>query len=174
MGIKSALMTTAHEDNTGNPIQRGGEPATPLDYGSGHVLRPGVRPGPRLRLRLVDWLPYLCGSASSAATTPLLRPMPAIDPSDLNYPTSRSAPLAGTQTVTRTVTNGQHGSGVAVPSLLALPAGFTGSVSPSKVTIPPLQSRTVKVTLTRTHRDLWRSGPSGRLTAHGQARPHGP
>ncbi|KAI9154241.1 hypothetical protein LWI28_023242 [Acer negundo] len=36
--IKSAIMTTAIvNDNTGGPIQSGAGPATPFDFGSGHL-----------------------------------------------------------------------------------------------------------------------------------------
>lgn len=57
--------------------------------------------------------------------------------------------LAGQQTGTRTLTNVESRASQYDLSVDA-PAGFTASVSPSKVTIPPGQSRSFTVTLTRT------------------------
>ena len=57
MWIKSALMTTATTlTNRGNPIKRGANNATPLDYGSGHV-RPAqaFNPGLVYDSSYVDW-----------------------------------------------------------------------------------------------------------------------
>ena len=95
-------------DNTGQPIQRVGN-ATPLNFGAGHVVPAGAfDPGlvydsdfdgldpVRLRHRPV---PAHQWSRRSA------RRCPPIDPSDLNYPSIAVGDLAGTQTVTRTVTN---------------------------------------------------------------------
>ena len=62
MWIKSALMTTATTlTNRGNPIKRGANTATPLDYGSGHV-RPAqaFSPGLVYDSSYVDWLAYGC------------------------------------------------------------------------------------------------------------------
>ena len=72
-----------------------------------------------------------------------------MDPSDLNYPSIAVGQLAGQQTVTRTLTN-VEGRASQYDLSVDAPSGFTATVSPSKVTIPPGQSRSFKVTLTRT------------------------
>ena len=151
--VKSALMTTATTlDNQGKPIQRAGKDATPLDYGSGHVRpAPAFNPGVVFDADSSDWIAYGCaiGQVQLITNAGFCDTLPAMDPSDLNYPSIAIGQLAGQQTVTRTLTNVE---GRASQYALAVdaPAGFTATVSPSKVTIPPGQSRSFKVTLTRT------------------------
>ena len=109
MEVKSALMTTASTtDNTGaairpTPVARPG-PAR-LRLRAGHAER-AVDPG------LVYDSTRSTGSASCAAAASSPRRQrrlrdvgSAIDPSDLNTPNIAIGALAGTQTVTRTVTN---------------------------------------------------------------------
>jgi subtilisin family serine protease len=153
MWVKSALMTTATTlDNQGKPIQRSGKDATPLDYGSGHV-RPAeaFNPGVVFDSDVNDWIAYGCsiGQIQLITAAGYCDTLPAMDPSDLNYPSIAVGQLAGQQTVTRTLTNVESRASQYALSVDA-PAGFTATVSPSKVTIPPGQSRSFKVTLTRT------------------------
>ena len=69
MRVKSALMTTATTlTNQGNPIQRAGADASPLDYGSGHV-----RPAPAFDPGLV----YDSGPLELGLLRLLDRPVPA-------------------------------------------------------------------------------------------------
>ena len=153
MWVKSALMTTATTlDNEGKPIQRAGKDATPLDYGSGHV-RPAeaFNPGVVFDSDVNDWIAYGCsiGQIQLITEAGYCDTLPKIDPSDLNYPSIAVGQLAGQQTVTRTLTNVEGRASQYALSVDA-PTGFTATVSPSKVTIPPGQSRSFKVTLTRT------------------------
>src|SRR6478735_8283060 len=153
MWVKSALMTTATTlDNQGKPIQRSGKDATPLDYGSGHV-RPAesFNPGVVYDSDVNDWIAYGCsiGQIQLVTRAGFCDTLPKIDPSDLNYPSIAVGQLTGSQTVTRTLTNVESRASQYDLSVKA-PSGFTASVSPSKVTIPPRQSRSFKVTLTRT------------------------
>ncbi len=151
MAIKSAIMTTATDkDNTGQAIQRLGD-ATPFDYGSGQV-QPALafEPGVVFDSGIVEWFQYACaidqlqlvGGAGICAS------LPAIDPSDVNSPSSAIGALAGKQTVTRTVTN-VSGRSEKYRPVVTLP-GFTTTVSPSEVHVLPGRTATFTVTFTRT------------------------
>ncbi|KNX38370.1 S8 family peptidase [Luteipulveratus halotolerans] len=151
--VKSSLMTTATTlDNEGKPIQRAGKDATPLDYGAGHV-RPAqsFNPGLVYDAGITDWLKYSCGIDQLQLVTEdgTCDQIGRIDPSDLNYPSIAIGDLAGTQTVKRTVTN-VEGRATQYTASVQAPAGFTATVTPSTLTIPPGQSRSFTVTLTRT------------------------
>jgi subtilisin family serine protease len=153
MWIKSALMTTATtKDNTGQPIQQPLGNATPINYGSGHVVpRSSFDPGLVYDSTPEDWFKYGCalnqfqlvtdpGACAAAGT---------IDPSDLNYPSISVGDLAGKQTVTRTVTNVTKKIGIYHIDVTA-PAGFTAKVSPQFLLLLPGWKASYKVTLTRT------------------------
>jgi hypothetical protein len=163
MEIKSALMTSATTlDNTGQPIQRAGAEATPLDYGAGHV-RPvkAFSPGLVYASTAVDWIRYGCGIGQFQLITDpsFCASYGSIDPSNLNYPSIAVGSLAGTKTVTRTVTNISDRGERYVASVKA-PAGFTATVKPSSMTVPPGASKSFTVTLTRTTAtlDAWAFG----------------
>lgn len=153
--IRSALMTTATDrDNTGQQIgwQLGGD-ASPFNYGAGEIV-----PGPSFDPGLVydsgfdEWIAYTCGigqlqlvySADNCAP----EAYGSIDPSDLNYPSIAVNDLAGSQTVTRTVTNVSQKASKYTAEIEA-PAGFDVKVSPRSFTIPAKGSVTYKVTITR-------------------------
>ena len=151
MWIKSALMTTASPlDNKGLPIQRGGKVATPLDYGNGHVA-PGraFDPGLVYDSGPVDWARYGCGTGQFLGWS-RCETSGSIDPSNLNYPTIAVSDLAGSQTVTRTVTNTSVDQAAQYTPTVVVPSGFTAKVNVTKLTVPPLQSRSFSVTFTRT------------------------
>jgi subtilisin family serine protease len=158
--VKSALMTTASPtDQTGAPIQRvqsgGAVPATPLDYGAGHV-----RPGPAFDPGFVydsgplEWAQFVCGvgeawligEQSENGCRGVIDP---VDPSDLNYPSIAVGDLAGTQTITRTVTNTTNQSSVYFANVKA-PPGVKVTVTPSALTVLPRRSATFRVEITRT------------------------
>ncbi|MDT4989362.1 MAG: hypothetical protein QOI74_3456, partial [Micromonosporaceae bacterium] len=63
MALKSAMMTTASQlDNEGQPIQRAGAAATPLDFGAGHLTpAPAFDPGLVYDSDPFDWFRYTCG-----------------------------------------------------------------------------------------------------------------
>ncbi|HEY5848079.1 MAG TPA: S8 family serine peptidase [Microlunatus sp.] len=158
MWIKSALMTTATTlTNRGNPIKRGANTATPLDYGSGHV-RPAqaFSPGLVYDSSYVDWLAYGCAIGQIQLVTPagFCNQLPAIDPSDFNSPSIAVASLAGSQTVTRTFTNTSPDQASQYKPTVQAPPGTTVKVSTSKVTVPPLQSRSFSLRITRTDAPL--------------------
>jgi hypothetical protein len=154
MAIKSAIMTTATTlDNTGQPIQRAGVNATPLDFGAGHIRPPAAfDPGLVYESGPIDWLQYSCGNGEhlvlgdGSDVCPLVG---EIDPSDLNYPSITVGDLAGKQTMTRTVTNTTTAASVYVPKVEA-PAGFTVKVTPAVLTVLPRRSATYTIEITRT------------------------
>jgi subtilisin family serine protease len=154
MWVKSALMTTATTlDNQGKPIQRAGKDATPLDYGNGHVVAgEAFDPGVVYDSTDVDWVRYGCGIGQFQLVTAasFCQRMGSIDASNLNYPSIAVAGLAGSQTVTRTLTNTSVDQASQYKPTVAAPAGFTATVNVDKLTIPPQQSRSFTVTFTRT------------------------
>jgi hypothetical protein len=152
MKIKSAMMTTASTlDNKGNPITTDtGGPAGAFDYGSGQVTpNSAVDPGLVYNSRFRDWIRYLCGSGQLAATGSSCTTYGSADPSNLNTPNIAIGQLAGSQTVTRTVTDVSPGNRkyrVAIES----PPGVSVSVVPSVVKFDGDHRASYKVTFKRT------------------------
>ena len=141
---KSALMTTANPKVRDNDrVSR----ADPFDTGSGHV-RPGkvskpssmFNPGIVYDAGFLDYLGFLCGTGALCA-------VPAVDPSDLNYPSIGVGALAGAQTVTRTITSVADRPLTWTASVEA-PSGYDVVVEPSTVTLAPGAKATFTVTIT--------------------------
>ncbi|KAF8396405.1 hypothetical protein HHK36_018024 [Tetracentron sinense] len=112
--IKSAMMTTATVlDNTGGPIVKdpNGSPATPFDYGSGHVNPiAALDPGLVYDFDSKDIIDYLCGTGATpnqlewilrVSVTCKYLPTPAYN---LNYPSIGVANMLRSVSVLRTVT----------------------------------------------------------------------
>lgn len=134
--VKSALMTTAAD------IRRFG----PFDEGSGQVTpNSALRPGLVYDAGFNDYLGFLCGTGQLDIPDCSLV---EIDPSDLNTPNISIGDLAGSQTVTRTVTN--VGPAATFTPRVTAPPGITVTVSPTSLSIPSGQSQTFTVTFTRT------------------------
>jgi len=147
MAIKSALMTTAYQTTrTGATGQVFGNP---FSFGAGHVdATRALNPGLVFDSNFGDWLGFLCGTQlpTSFCTD---AGVPVLDPSDLNVPSVAIGDLAGTQTVTRTVTNvsGQRATfTVAVSGL----AGMSVTVSPASFTLNPGATQKIAITITNT------------------------
>jgi len=152
--IKSAMMTTARDtQDSGDPIQRSGADASPLDFGAGEV-----QPGPSYNPGLVydagwnDWLNYACAIGQNSGCTE------DIDPSDLNYPSISIGDLAGAQTVTRTVTD-VTGEGGTYNVEVEAPAGITVDV-PASIEVPANGSASFEVgfTVTSAEPNAWHFG----------------
>ncbi|HEY6738790.1 MAG TPA: S8 family serine peptidase, partial [Actinopolymorphaceae bacterium] len=151
MWIKSALMTTARQtDNRGEPIQRAGADATPLDVGAGHVNPPAAfEPGLVYDSGAADWVAYMCAIGQGQLVEAPCGDVADIDPSDLNTPSIAIGDLAGVQTLTRTVTNPGKRAGVYRAEVDA-PEGTKVTVRPSRLVVPPKSSRTFTVRIERT------------------------
>ncbi|KAL1814270.1 hypothetical protein DCAR_0626692 [Daucus carota subsp. sativus] len=160
--IKSALMTTSTTlDRAGRPLQAqqysGSQtvslvPATPFDYGSGHVNpRAALDPGLIFDAGYQDYLGFLCttpGIDSHEIQNYTSSPCNYTlgHPSNLNSPSITISHLVGTRTVTRTVTN------VAEEETYVITARMEPAVAiatnPSAMTLRPGASRKFSVTLT--------------------------
>ncbi len=168
---RSALMTTAHQDVVDNDRV---SPADPFDMGSGHV-RPGranqkgsaFQPGLVYDAGLFDYFGFLCDVfpgifANPTGTCGALEGLGIpTDASDLNYPSIAVADLAGSQTVTRTVTSvAKEGANRTYNVSVDAPPGYSVSVSPSSFRLRRGQSATYEVTITNVSAPVgeWRFG----------------
>ena len=153
MAIKSAMMTTARQtDDSGQPIQWSQGDATPLNYGAGEVVPSrSYNPGLVYDSNRRDWYNYACaiGQLQLVGGAGYCAGAPAVDPSDLNYPSIAVGDLTGTQTVTRTVTNVGQGP-MTYAAQVEAPAGTEVSVVPSTITVKANGKATFTVTITRT------------------------
>jgi subtilisin family serine protease len=160
MMVKSAMMTTASQtDNAGKPIlgPDGVTNATPLNFGAGHVTPAAMfDPGLVYDSGLVDWVQYGCGigQIQLVFAASVCQSFGSIDPSNLNYPTIAVGDLAGSQTITRTVTNVMTDAAGIYDAQVQAPAGTTVKVSPSHLAVPPGKSASFSVTITRTNAPL--------------------
>ncbi|GAB2692049.1 S8 family serine peptidase [Thalassiella azotivora] len=139
MAVKSAMMTTAYDLKNAD----GSTDTNLFNQGAGHVdptrfLNPGLvyESGPD------EWLAFLQGQGFDLGIPDL----EGIDPSDLNQPSVAVGSLAGTQTITRTVTAvtpGLYRAKVDVP-------GMNVRVVPSVLNFTqPGQSKTFQIRISR-------------------------
>ena len=168
MMIKSALMTSAFDvlmapsEGPTSPTLCAPRAAGTPDYcwlafsqGAGHVApNKAARPGLVFDSDEDDWLAFMCGAAPGAIQDPrlcsrLARRGLSFDASDLNVPSIAIGDMAGSQTVTRTVTNVGRSRATYTASVVGM-AGIDVTVSPATFTIRPGKSRTFTVTFTRT------------------------
>ena len=134
---RSALATTA------DPVASASAEAAIFNTGSGHVNpTKSLDPGLVYDAGWDDYIAFLQGQR-------LVGGGPGIDASDLNQPSIAIGGLAGTQTVTRRVTN-VAGSAATYTAALTVPAGFTAVVSPASFTINPGETKSYTVSFTRT------------------------
>ncbi|MGH8496943.1 MAG: S8 family serine peptidase [Gammaproteobacteria bacterium] len=150
---RSALMTTARQD-----LRKtfGEEAADPFDIGAGFIVPDDAfEPGLAYDAGLLDYLAFLCGAENQAdvvgqGTCDALESSGfSLDSSDLNLPSIGIAELAGTQSITRTVTNVGATSGSFQVSVEE-PSGIDVSVSPSIISVDAGESASYEVTFTAT------------------------
>src|SRR5690606_12351549 len=100
---------------------------------------------------IVDWAAYACaiGQWELAFASPTCADLPAVDASDLNYPSISVGDLPGKQTITRTVTD-VTGVGGTYTFDIDAPEGTTVTVSPETLTVPADGTATYEVTITAT------------------------
>lgn len=166
---RSALMTTARQD-----LKKtfGDNPADPFDIGAGHIVPASAfDPGLAYDADLFDYVRFMCGSEfqSQIFTAGTCNAFGSIDSSDLNLPSIGIGTLAGSQTVTRTVTSVASDNGnMSYTVSIDAPPGTTVSVSPSSFKLKPGQSATYEVTITATEAAVLDKWTFGSLTwTHG-------
>ena len=134
--IKSAMMTTAY--NTKNAA--GATVTDPFTQGAGHVdPTKYFAPGLLYLNGLDDWSGYIQGIGYDVGVAP-------IDASNLNLASIAIGSLAGSQSVTRTVTSTRAGTFTAAANV----SGIDAVVSPSTLTFGAAgESKSYTVTFTR-------------------------
>jgi hypothetical protein len=167
--IRSAMMTTAHQDVVDNDRM---SPADPFDMGAGHIDPGGewskdsiTQPGLAYDAGLFEYAAFTCGADWGVFTPGSCEFLESIgvptDPSDLNYPSIGIAELAGSQTVVRTVTSvaKEHGNRTYDVSVDA-PPGYDVTVAPSTIELRRGESATYHVTITNNSAPIgeWRFG----------------
>jgi hypothetical protein len=174
--IKSAMMTTAYQTTrSGTEGQIGG----PFDLGAGHVApNPAMDPGLVFDADFDDYLGFLCGTQLPAASC-TDSGVPVLAPSDLNVPSIAIGALAGSRTVTRTVTNVSGKPATFTASTSGL-TGIDVSVSPPSFALAPGASQTLEITFENESAPLnayrsgaieWASGLGHRVRIPTVARP---
>ncbi len=148
MMIKSALMTSAGDVLDGPNTSAG----VIFRQGAGHVSpNDAASPGLVYDSGFDDWIAFLCGATNGinpANCNALAAAGFSLDASDLNVASIAIGDLAGSQTITRTVTNVGRSATFTV-STTGLP-GFNVAVTPSALTLRRGQSKSYTVTFTRT------------------------
>ena len=167
MAIKSALMTTGYDvlDSFTGTAASDASALKAFAQGAGHVDPPkAVDPGLVYDSDALDWFAFLCGATNGvgAGTCNALAGLGySFDRSDMNLASIAVGDLAGTQTVTRRVTNVSRKA--STYSWSASISGIDVAVSPSTLTLAPGQTAEYEVTFTRTTADLNRY-TAGQLT----------
>lgn len=154
---KSAIMTTSRQDVTKEDAATA---ADPFDMGAGHIA-PGARvhkgsafqPGLTYDAGLFEYAAFTCGAELGVFSPGSCGFLDSIgvpsDASDLNLPSIGIADLAGSQTVTRTVTSVADEKGWRTYTVsVDAPAGYDVEVSPSTFSIKSGQSASYEVTIT--------------------------
>lgn len=145
MAIKSALMTTAYDVKDATSAA-----AKAFSQGAGHVdPNRAVNPGLVYDSSWNDWLAFLCGSTKAvgaASCDALTKAGYSTDASDMNVPSIAIGDLAGSQTVTRKVTN-VSGKAATFTAKASVP-GFKVTVSPATLTLKKGETAKFTVTIT--------------------------
>lgn len=149
MAVKSAMMTTAKDlTDTKNPF----------DGGAG-MVRPNafLNPGLAYESDFDDWADFLSGQGVTVGGEPFTDT--PIKASNLNVPSIAVNNLAGKETVRRSVTNVDDRTSTYTASVQRL-KGVDVVVKPASLTIAPGETKSFKVTFSRTTAafDAYRSG----------------
>ena len=161
MAIKSALMTTGGDVLDGPNTN----PLVIFRQGAGHV-RPNnaADPGLVFDSGFNDWLGFLCGTQLPAANCTAAG-VPVLNPSNFNGASIAIGALAGSQTVTRTVTNVGSSAETYTPAVAGM-TGVTVTVLPTSLTVPKGGKASFTVQFTRTTAAL-NAYTGGQLTLSG-------
>jgi subtilisin family serine protease len=164
---KSALMTTAYQSVKDNDRV---SQADPFDMGAGHI-NPGGRwrrgsitePGLVYDAGLFEYAAFTCGmewGVFSPGSCAFLESIGVpTNPVDLNLPSIGVSEVAGSQTVTRTVTSIASGTQT-FKAKVSAPPGYSVTVTPNQLTLNPGDSATFEVTITNNSAPVgeWRFG----------------
>jgi subtilisin family serine protease len=167
MMIKSALMTTGTDvlDGPNN------SPTVIFSQGAGHIKpNSAADPGLVYNNSFNDWLAFLCGTSDrpgvgESTCTALQNAGFSLNPSDLNVASLAIGDLAGTETLTRKVTNVTNTAGTYNATVTGM-SGVTALVTPSSLTLAPGETGSFTVAFTRTTAALnqYSTASSGQLT----------
>jgi hypothetical protein len=148
MAVKSSLMTSASDVLDGPNTN----PLVIFRQGAGHIKpNSAADPGLVYDAGFVDWLAFLCGTTTAVnptSCTTLKNAGFSFDPSDYNSASIAIGDLAGTQTVTRKVTNVGSAAATYTASVTGL-AGVSAVVTPASLTLNPGQTKSYTVGFTR-------------------------
>jgi len=154
---RSAMMTTARQNLT---TQFSDAPATPFEIGAGHVVpNDTFDPGLAYDVGLSDYAAFTCGNNArlfeDAVCDFLALEGRSFDGSELNLPSIGIGELAGTQTITRTVTNvdeedpnRRRQRATRYNVVVDAPPGVDVVVSPRRLRLRPGESADYTVTFT--------------------------
>jgi hypothetical protein len=151
MAIKSALMTTARDVLDGPDT----DPSVIFSQGAGFVKpNAALDPGLVFDSNAYDWYGFLCGSGEVPTYyCTSYWGIPVVTADSLNTPSIAIGTLAGTQTVTRRVTNVTDRTSTYTASITGM-SGFTVGFSPKRLIVGPGQTKTFTVTFKRTNAAL--------------------
>lgn len=136
MAMKSALMTTGYDVKDADVSTA----ARIFRQGAGHVSpNSAADPGLVFDSSFGDWLGFLCSAQPGGGCGGV----PAQDPSDFNSASIAVGALAGSQTVTRTVTNVDDTAATYTASVVA--PGLKVTTTPSTLNLQPGQSAAVAI-----------------------------
>jgi subtilisin family serine protease len=159
--IKSALMTTAHQDLS---LPNNVAATNPFDYGAGHIVpNEALNPGLVYDVSDDEYDAYACGIESPAVTPARCDELSAAGfsflPQDLNQPSIALSRLASEHTVTRRVTN-PGDEALSYSAEVATPPGMIFNVNPPSITVGPGQSTSFDVTMSFVSGplDIWKYG----------------
>jgi hypothetical protein len=158
--IKSALVTTARQDIV---REDGVTPADPFDIGGGHVVpNSAVEPGLIYEADRQDYQAFLCGQPDTVIDAAVCEQLIAdgypTDATGLNLPSITVSALAGSKTVSRTVTN--TGAATQYNAEVAAPPGINVEVNPSVLSLGAGETGRYDVTLSTVNANLhqWQFG----------------
>src|SRR5215510_11995540 len=151
MMIKSALMTTGTDvlDGPNN------SPSVIFGQGAGHIKpNNAADPGLVYNNSFNDWLAFLCGTSDrpgvgESTCAALQNAGFSLNPSDLNVASLAIGDLAGTETLTRKVTNVTNTAGTYNATVTGM-SGVTALVTPSSLTLAPGETKSFTVAFRRT------------------------
>ncbi|MEV6150067.1 S8 family serine peptidase [Nonomuraea sp. NPDC052129] len=149
MAIKSALMTSGSDILDGP----GTDPSVIFSQGAGHVTpNSAADPGLVYDSGIKDWIAFLCATTkgvSEQVCDALAKKGYSLQARELNVPSISLGRMAGTQTVTRKVTNVGRSTATYTASTAGL-TGITAKVTPSRITLRAGQTKSFAVSFTRT------------------------